>query len=140
MNWSIKEQVPTFAVPDLELGVQFYSRLGFEVEWRWPKTGTTCVGLRHGLCALMLSLCEPAERGDIYYVVDDVRACYEHLQTTRPWGIAEVFCGSRKRKDCPLARSLVSPVAPSLRDHGHVDFSIADTWGHQSTFGREVID
>jgi catechol 2,3-dioxygenase-like lactoylglutathione lyase family enzyme len=132
VSWSIKEQVPSLAVPNLELAIEFYSRLGFKVEWQWPRLDTTHVGLRHGPCALMLTLSELVERGEIYYVVDDVQDCYAAIINARPWEVAEA---SR----CPSKRALVPPEAPTVKPHRHEDFTLLDPWGHQLTFGREEV-
>jgi catechol 2,3-dioxygenase-like lactoylglutathione lyase family enzyme len=139
VSWSSKEQVPSFAVPNLELAIEFYSRLGFKVEWQWPKSETTHVGLRQGPCALMLTLNEPAERGEIYYVVDDVQGCYTAIIEARPWEVAETSRFSSDREDCPPKRALLPPDAPTVKPHGHEDFNLLDPWGHQLTFGREEV-
>ena len=58
--WSVAGVVPTLATRELELGVSFYRRLGFELEWRWPERDATHAGLRRGSASLMLAECEPA--------------------------------------------------------------------------------
>ena len=125
MSWGIKEQVPAFEVPDFELAIEFYSRLGFRVEWKWPKAVPTHLGMRHGPCALMLTLGEATERGEIYYVVDDVRGCFKSIMDARPWEVAP---------------TCMAPDVPTLKAHGHEDFSLKDPWGHQLTFGREETE
>lgn len=138
-SWSIKDQVPSLAIGDLGLAIDFYGRLGFEVTWRWPKSQATHVGLKRSGIALMLVCCEPAERAEIYYVVDDVMACYDFIVSHRPWELAERSLGSRPGRDCSPKLSLASPVAPSVKAHGHFDFTVVDPWGHQLTFGSEAV-
>lgn len=140
MSWSIKEQVPSFPVADLELAIEFYARLGFELEWRWPKSESTHVGLRQGPCALMLTLSESIERGEIYYVVDDVNACYTAIIEARPWEVVEVCSSSTDREGYPPADAFLPPEAPTVKSHRHEDFTLLDPWGHQLTFGREETD
>ena len=138
-SWQIREQVPSLAVADLALAIEFYTRLGFDVTWRWPKTEATHVGLKRSRIALMLVSCEPAERAEIYFVVDGVKACYDFIVSRRPWEVAERSRGSTQRRDCPPKSSLTSPTAPSVKDHRHFDFTVVDPWGHQLTFGCEAV-
>ena len=136
MSITIKEQVPAFSVSDLRLAIEFYSRMGFRIEWRWPKNEPTHVGLRLDRCALMLTLGESPGGGEIYYVVDDVRRWFEAMLERRPW---EVALGAREASETvvPVPPSLRPPEAPEVRDHGHLDFTVSDPWGHRLTFGNE---
>ena len=87
----------------------------------------------------MLTLNEPTGRGDIYYVVDDIQGCYTAIIEARPWEVAETFWCSSIRDDGPPKRALSPPEPPTVKPHGHEDFSLLDPWGHQLTFGREEV-
>ena len=124
MKWTIEKAIPTLAVADLEAGIEFYSRLGFVVDWRWPEDSPTHAGLMLGSCSIMLSLCEPSERADVYFIVDDVSACHAAVLAGRPWELAAA------------ARSLERPEAPKPTAYGLKDFSMVDPWGHHLSFGE----
>lgn len=136
MSWTIEKTIPTLAVPDLEVGIDFYSRLGFEVDWRWPDDAPTHAGLMLGSCSIMLSLGEPAERADVYFIVDDVSACHTAVMAGRPWELAAAAGSIANRLDCPPARSLQQPEVPEPKGYGLRDFSIVDPWGHHLAFGQ----
>lgn len=138
MNWTIEKTIPTFAVPNLETGIDFYSRLGFEVDWKWPENAATHAGLILGACSIMLTQCEPTERADVYFIVDDVSACHATILARKPWELAAEAGAQAKRDDCPSARSLLPPEAPADTAYGLRDFSIVDPWGHHLSFGQPV--
>lgn len=85
----------------------------------------------------MMARCEPSERADLYFLVDDVEACWEFIVANRPWDIAERSRGSSERDDCPPDRSLQQPIGPQKQSYGMKDFEVIDPWGHQMTFGME---
>lgn len=136
MSWTIKKPIPTFAVPDLEAGIGFYERIGFTVDWRWPDESPTHAGLMLGSCSIMLSLCDPMERADVYFIVDDVAACHAAIMAARPWELAAAAGAIAKRSDCPPPRSLRPPLEPDAKGYNLRDFSIVDPWGHHLSFGE----
>jgi catechol 2,3-dioxygenase-like lactoylglutathione lyase family enzyme len=136
MNWTIEKVIPTLAVPDLETGIGFYCRIGFKVDWKWPEKAPTHAGLMLGACSIMLSRGEPAERADVYFIVDDVVACHASVVAGKSWELASAAGAIAKRADCPPDRSLGPPAAPTARGYGLRDFSIVDPWGHHLAFGE----
>ena len=138
MSWTIEKAIPTFAVPDLEVGISFYSRLGFEVDWRWPDEAPTHAGFLLGSCSIMLSLCEPAKTTEVYFIVDDVSACHAAVLAGKCWELAAAAGAIAKRSDCPPPRSLQQPLPPTAKGYGLRDFSIVDPWGHQLSFGQTL--
>jgi catechol 2,3-dioxygenase-like lactoylglutathione lyase family enzyme len=137
IGWTVSSVSPTIAVPDLELALEFYESLGFELEWSFPEEEPTHQSVRIGSVTLMMALTEPSERADLYFLVDDVDACFEFIVANKPWVIAERSRDSSERDDCPPDRSLRRPLEPEKRSYGMKDFEIIDPWGHQLTFGRE---
>lgn len=136
MTWKITSTIPAFAVPDLKVAIDFYSRLGFTVDWQWPDEQPTHAGLRRGECSIMFSRSQPCERADVYFIVDDVDACHAEMMKGKPWELAESAGSLAKRNDCPPEQSLQPPAAPASTDYGLRDFSIVDPWGHHMTFGE----
>ena len=137
MPWTIKEQVPSLPVVDLDIAIQFYACLGFDIEWRWPKHKASHAGLRNGPAALMLVQGEVNAFREIYFVVDDVLACFDSISRTEPWEMVSASCKGNV-DDILLAK--LPPEPPSVKDHKHLDFTIVDPWGHRLTFGREATD
>lgn len=136
MNWNLKEQVPTFHVTRLTVAIDYYGRLGFGVQWRWPREEPSHIGLRCGSCALMLIQGSSSSgHGEVYFVVDDVDACYQAFFESKPWEAAREHAAALESDFQPDPASLECVKAPELRDHGHRDFVIVDPWGHRLTFG-----
>ncbi len=138
MSWSITQTIPTMATPDLPIGIAFYERLGFEVDWTWPEDGPTHAGLRRGDCAIMLCRCAPNERADVYFIVDDVEACHDTVIKGACWELAPEAGALANRADCPPKASLEAPRSPEATPYGLRDFSVVDPWGHQITFGQPL--
>ncbi len=130
-SWKIDKAIPTMAVPNLEAGIEFYERLGFEVDWRWPAPSPTHSGLMRGSCSIMLALCDPYVCADVYFIVDDVKACHTAIVEAQPWQLAA-------KADDPPARSLQAPSEPKETAYGLRDFSLIDPWGHSLSFGEVV--
>ena len=137
-GWTIEKPIPTLAVPDLEVAIAFYEKIGFTVDWQWPEGSPTHAGLLLGSCSIMLALCEPAERSDVYFIVDDVAACYAHMMEAKPWELAAAARGTTDREDCPPAQALEPPKTPKNDGYGLTDFSIIDPWGHHMAFGQPL--
>ena len=135
-SWNIETTIPTLAVPELEMGIEYYERLGFSLDWRFPLTNPTHAGLVLGSCSIMLSLCEPKERADLYFIVDDIRACYQAIVDAEPWDLAEEAGRMAQREDLPPARARLAPPEPKATAYGLTDFSMVDPWGHHLTFGQ----
>lgn len=135
MTWNVKEQVPSLAVADLDMGIRYYSCIGFELEWRWPRESPSHVGLRNGPAALMLVRSEVRVGVEIYFVVDDVESCYTELCAAQPWKLVHAALGGTEGAGGPASSP---PNPPSVKDHQHFDFTIEDPWGHRLTFGREA--
>ena len=133
-DWNIEKTIPTLAVHDLELGIEYYERLGFTLDWRFPSTNPTHAGLVHGSCSLMLAQSDPWVCGDVYFIVDDVRACYQAIVDAEPWELAEE-AGARRPGGAPK-RSLRPPSEPSPTAYGLIDFTMVDPWGHALAFGQ----
>lgn len=138
MSWTIEKTIPTLAVPELEVGIEFYARLGFEVDWRFPETAPNFAGLKRGGSTIMLAECEPAVLGAIDFVVDDVSACHAELIAGRCWETAATEGALAARGDCPPPRALEAPPEPVDTEYGLRNFTLIDPWGHQLSFG-EVI-
>ncbi|MCA9730384.1 MAG: hypothetical protein KC729_22070, partial [Candidatus Eisenbacteria bacterium] len=97
MNWKIQTSISTLPVSDLEIGIEFYQRLGFAVEWRWPQADPTHAGLSRDGCSIMLAKCDPAAPGDVYFVVNDVAACRHALVAQKPSELASAAARAASR-------------------------------------------
>lgn len=137
-NWTIEKTIPTLAVPDLDAAIEFYEKLGFNVDWKWPENEATHAGLMLGECSIMVSLSEPDERGEIYFIVSDVMACHKYIMAAKPWKLAGKAGGLANRPDCPPSRANHPPNNPEERSYGLKDFSLIDPWGHCLIFGEVV--
>lgn len=133
MSWTIRSATPTLAVPDLELGVEVYRRLGFVERWRFPGQAATHVGLGRGECELILCACEPAERAEVLFRVDDVDACHREVLAGRVWELAAQVAGPATAP----RRALAPPPVPEAKPWGRREFSVVDPWGHLLSFGQE---
>ncbi|HSR66942.1 MAG TPA: VOC family protein [Acidobacteriota bacterium] len=135
-DWKITTTIPTFAVPELQAGIDFYTRLGFETDWSWPDDNPTHAGLYRGECSIMLCKSEPCERADVYFIVDDVSACHAQVMKGRCWEMVSEAAALANREDCPPKQALHPPAEPGDTDYGLRDFSVVDPWGHHMTFGE----
>ena len=135
MSWTIDEQVPTLVVRDLESALAFYQRLGFALEWQWPKGHPTHAGIRRDSAVLMLMVEAGGERSQIYFVVRDVLSCFKDIYQHRPWQLEQ---GGLDR-DAPSQGWGQAPEPPSVKAHGHLDFTLTDPFGNQLTFGCEEV-
>ena len=115
-GFRVESVIPTLAMADLADGIAYFEKLGFTREWTWPEEAPTHAGLCFGEVSIMLCECDPKERGDLYFIVDDVEKCHTH--------IAEALGG-----DVP---------EPSDAAYGLRDFSIRHPHGHQLTFGQPL--
>lgn len=140
MTWTITQTIPTFAVPVLEVGIAFYERMGFAVDWRWPEEKPTHSGLVRGDAALMLAECDPAVKGDVYYIVDDVEACHAAVMEGKAWEMAEEAGALAVDADGAPARALEPPASPAPTGYGLRDFTVIDPWGHCLTFGQPLSE
>ena len=138
MTWTIEKTIPTLAVPSLVVGIEYYGRLGFAVDWRWPDIGSTHAGLSRGECSIMLSQAEPSERADVYFIVDDVDACYQEIIESGAWELAPGAGAAAEREDCPPEDALSPPAPPEVTEYGLRDFSVVDPWGHHIVFGEPI--
>ena len=137
MNWKIEATIPSFAVPVLAAGIEYYARLGFELEWQWPEKSATHVGLKRGGCSVMLALCEPAVSADVTFLVDDVDACHAALLEGRAWELAQRAGALAEGRGFPPARACVPPRAPESRAYGQRVFVVIDPWGNSLCFGQQ---
>lgn len=129
MNWNITKALPLLTVPELEAGIDFYQRLGFAVEWRWPEKDPTHAELKHGSCLVMLSCTDSETRARLAFVVDDVDACYEAILTSRAWEE-----NPKKYSAASPHSALDVPAAPHSTDYGMREFALSDPWGNEMTF------
>ena len=136
MSWAIEKPIPTFAVPALEVGIEYYQKLGFSVDWRWPEEQPTHAGLLRGACSIMLAECDPEVKGDVYFIVDDVEACHAGILEGRAWEMAE--SAGALADGCPPKLSLVPPPPPEDKPYGLRGFWVVDPWGNSLSFGQPV--
>lgn len=134
MNWTITKAIPLLTVPDLEAGIEFYQRIGFAVEWRWPENAPTHAEIKHGSCMVMLSSAESERRSSLAFVVDDVDACYEAILTSRAWESTP-----KNYSAAPPHSALDVPAAPNSTDYGMREFALSDPWGNEMTFASPAV-
>ena len=139
MNWLVKDQVPSLRARDLRVGWEFYRRLGFERKWQWPRECPVILGLGLGGFTLMLSESAVVVPGAVYYVVDDVEACFRDVVDQRPWEVAGQIWEAVFGGESVPERALAAPDAPSVKEHRHFDFTVVDPWGNEITFGCEAV-
>ena len=138
MTWTIHKSIPTIPVPDLGAGIEFYRRLGFALDWKYPDPAPTHAGLMLGSTSIMLSECNPFERCEVYFIVDDVDACHAAILAAEPWTLVEAAAALAKMDDCPPRQALVAPEAPVDKPYGLRDFAVIDPWGNWMSFGQEL--
>ncbi len=140
LKWKIEKQIPTLAVAELSTGIEFYERLGFVVDWRWPEENPEFAGLMHGDRSIMLSQCDPDALAALYFIVDDVQACHAHVIESKLWELAASTSANSTRPDCPPVRACQPPQPPERKPYGLIDFAIIDPWGHELSFGQPIPD
>ncbi len=132
MAWQIQDLVPNVFVRSVAEAEAFYQCLEFKRAWAWPKSEPVFVGVKHGSYTLMLAQSDSPAPTRLYFVVDDVEGCFDAMVLNQPWEVA-----SRGGDSVPEA--LVRPESPSVKDHGHLDFTLVDPWGNHLTFGCESV-
>ncbi|XOV77596.1 MAG: VOC family protein [Aestuariibacter sp.] len=115
-NWRVRSVMPILGVPDLEAASQYYEKLGFKEQWRYPDAKqATHLGMSFSELSFMFSHCEDSlrDRQNLYITMENLSSYYEHLSTVLPdiGAIVET-------------------------DYGMKDISITDPWGHILTFGE----
>ena len=138
MTWKVEKPIPTLPVSHLELGIEFYERLGFEVDWRWPDDGPTHAGLMRDGCSIMLSQCDPKAPGDVYFIVDDVSACHAAILAGRTWELAGRLARADEAGHVPPEASKRPPRNPEEHPYGLRDFCVIDPWGNCLSFGQPL--
>lgn len=137
-TWTIEKTIPTLTLPDITAAIDFYARLGFALDWRWPEQDPTHAGLILGETSIMLARCQTKELADIYFIVDDIEACYQSISTNQPWCLAKTIQAAEGQPENAPARAVKPPAPPAPTDYGLRDFSVVDPWGHHLTFGQPL--
>jgi catechol 2,3-dioxygenase-like lactoylglutathione lyase family enzyme len=119
-RWKIDRVVPVLAVADVARSLDYYChKLGFTEDFIWGDppayASIVCGG---GEINLARRVGQSAERSQIYVYVTDVRSYFAHCS----------------RRGAELIRGL------EKREHGMLDFEIADPDGHRIAFGESSID
>jgi uncharacterized glyoxalase superfamily protein PhnB len=107
---------PTIGVGSLDTAIAFYSKLGFEAQWKWPDQNPTHASLKKDETNFMITFVrneEKIQKGDLYFWVENIKEYYQNL-----------------------IESGVEVPALVKTDYGMLDTSITDPWGHQLTFGE----
>ncbi|MEM9544781.1 MAG: glyoxalase superfamily protein [Bacteroidota bacterium] len=107
---------PTLQVYDLKVAADFYTTLGFKLEWLWPDDTPTHGSVSSNGHSFMLAKIDKAEKpeiGDLYFRVDGVEELYNEL----------------KSKNIEVSR--LEKTA-----YGMLDFSVNDPYGHHLVFGE----
>lgn len=118
-EWDAVDLMPTLDVTDLEQGISYYQRLGFQLLWRYPEGQTaTHAGMEFGRVRIILARAEEPtsiQRQNLYVIMKHVRGYHAELPHRLGDRVAD------------LVQS----------DYGMLDFSLRDPWGHLLTFGEE---
>jgi catechol 2,3-dioxygenase-like lactoylglutathione lyase family enzyme len=107
---------PTIGVGSLDEAIDFYSKLGFEAQWKWPESNPTHSSLKRDGTNFMIQLIinpEEIQKGDLYFWVQNIQ---EFHQSLKDQGL-----------DLPHL---------SKTEYGMLDTSLNDPWGHHLTFGE----
>jgi len=116
-DWQAKTLIPTLNVLDISSALDFYTQLGFNIDWKYPnEKSVTEVGLCLGDISVMLSLSESnnIQKQNVYVIIENVESYHEYLKN-----------------------SLVQVSELVSSDYGMKDFSVTDPWGNLFTFGEE---
>jgi len=116
-DWQAKTVIPTLNVLDIASALDFYTRLGFKEDWKYPnEKSVTEVGLCLGDISVMLSFSESnnIQKQNVYVIIENVESYHEYLKN-----------------------SLVQVSELVSSDYGMKDFSVTDPWGNLFTFGEE---
>ena len=107
---------PTLQVHDLHKAAEFYTSLGFKLEWLWPDDKPTHGSVSSHGFAFMFAIIDSAtkpEIADLYFRVENVEQLHAELKSK---GVT------------------VSDLVKT--DYGMLDFSIKDPYGHHLVFGE----
>ena len=107
---------PTLQVHNLKEAADFYSSLGFKLEWLWPDADPTHGSVSSNGFAFMFAKIDresKPEIADLYFRVENVEKLYHEIKSK---GIE------------------VSDLIKT--DYGMLDFSITDPYGHHLVFGE----
>ena len=107
---------PTIQVHDLNAAAEFYSSLGFKLEWLWPDADPSHGSVSSNGFAFMFAKIEKGRKpeiADLYFRVENVEELYEEIK-------------SKGIKVSELVKTY----------YGMLDFSITDPFGHHLVFGE----
>jgi len=114
----IKQILPLLQVTDLDKAIEFYKRLGFELDWAYPEEEPTHLRMTHGICAISFDKVEigrDIKKADITLEVSGIRDFHKHLSET----IEDI-------------------EALPEETSGVIEFGIEDPWGHQIVLGEYI--
>ena len=107
---------PTLQVHDLNEAAEFYTSLGFELEWLWPDDAPTHGSVSsNGYSFMFVKIEKDAkpEIGDLYFRVENVAQLHSEL----------------KDKNIDVSELVKT-------EYGMLDFSVNDPYGHHLVFGE----
>lgn len=107
---------PTLQVHDLTKAAEFYTSLGFNLEWLWPEENPTHGSVSSGEFSFMFAkINEEAkpEIGDLYIKVEEVEKLHAEI----------------KSKNIEISKL-------TKTEYGMLDFSLTDLFGHHIVFGQ----
>ena len=109
------ELIPTIGVTDLDRAIDYYGRLGFNEEWKWPEANPTHASVSLDAIHVMMVKKSPEliQKADLYIRVEGILDYHKQMQ------------------------GAVDGVSELLKtDYGMLDFSFTDPWGHFFTIGE----
>ena len=107
---------PTLQVHYLNKAAEFYTKLGFHLDWIWPDDSPTHGSVSSNGFSFMFEKIDEdrtPEKGDLYFRVEQVERLYEKM----------------KADGIKVSDLVKSP-------YGMLDFSIQDPFGHHLVFGE----
>ena len=107
---------PTLQVYDLKKASDFYTSLGFNLDWIWPDDNPTHGSVSSGEFSFMFTKIEDATKpqiGDLYFRVENVEKLHASLKSKN------------------IEVSELTKTA-----YGMLDFSVTDPNGHHLVFGE----
>jgi catechol 2,3-dioxygenase-like lactoylglutathione lyase family enzyme len=109
------ELIPTIGVTDLDEAIEYYVKLGFKKEWKWPEDSPTHASVSLDAIHFMMvkKEVEYIQKADLYIRVEGVVDYHKRMQGAVE-GVSELI----------------------KTDYGMLDFSFTDPWGHLFSIGE----
>ncbi len=107
---------PTIGISDWQEAMAYYSKLGFELEWKWPEQNPSHASFRRDVVNFMVVFhndIQAIQKGNMNFQISGTRESFDFVQ-------------SHGLNPSPLIQT----------DYGMTEFSVYDPLGHHFVFGQ----